>query len=200
MSLWAIVPVKPLRMSKPQLSDVLDEEERLTLNLTMLGNTLQVLSSVQEIDQVLVISRDSSVLSMSRDYGARTLQEDPNSPLEVVLQRAAAVARAYAARALLIVAADLPLLAPEDVQTMLAHAVQPPEMIIAPDRKMDGVNVVLINPIEMFKVTFGKGSVERYQKQAVARGTRLEILSLPTLAFDLDSPEDLEYLNQVEQV
>jgi len=199
MSLWAIVPVKPLRMSKPQLSDVLDEEERLTLNLTMLGNTLQVLSSVQEIDQVLVISRDSSVLSMARDYGARTLQEDPNSPLEVVLQRAAAVARAYAACALLIVAADLPLLAPEDVQTMLAHAVQPPEMIIAPDRKNDGVNVVLINPIEMFKVAFGKGSVERYQKQAIAHGTRLEILSLPTLAFDLDSPEDLEYLNQMEQ-
>ena len=95
MSLWAIVPVKPLRMSKPQLSDVLDEEKRLTLNLTMLGNTLQVLSSVQEIDQVLVISRDSSVLSMARDYGARTLQEDPNSPLEVVLQRAAEIGRAH---------------------------------------------------------------------------------------------------------
>ncbi|MHB1481817.1 MAG: hypothetical protein ACYCXH_05800, partial [Bellilinea sp.] len=76
MAIWAIVPVKPLRKSKPRLSDVLSEDERALLNFTMLGQTLRTLKSMPAIEQILVVSRDSSVLALAREYGARTVQED----------------------------------------------------------------------------------------------------------------------------
>jgi 2-phospho-L-lactate guanylyltransferase (CobY/MobA/RfbA family) len=52
MTLWAIVPVKPLRRGKSRLSGVLSEEERTYLNYSMLGSTLRTLAQVKEIDQV----------------------------------------------------------------------------------------------------------------------------------------------------
>ncbi|HNS37332.1 MAG TPA: hypothetical protein PKM01_06080, partial [Anaerolineaceae bacterium] len=76
MSLWAIVPVKPLRRGKSRLAGVLSEDERALLNMTMLGNILMTLTSVPQIDSVLVVSRDPAALALARDHGARTVQEE----------------------------------------------------------------------------------------------------------------------------
>src|SRR5574340_1325684 len=114
MTVWAIVPVKPLRKAKSRLSDVLSEDERALLNFTMLGQTLRTLKSVAIIDQTLVVSSDSSVLALAREYDARTLQEDGETDLSIALRRAVVVAKMYNAEGLLILSADLPLLRSEE--------------------------------------------------------------------------------------
>ncbi len=58
MSMWAIVPVKPLRHGKSRLSGVLSEEARTELNISLLSHTLNVLNQVEEISNTLVVSRD----------------------------------------------------------------------------------------------------------------------------------------------
>ena len=57
MTLWAIVPVKPLRRGKSRLSGMLSEDERTLLNQELLEHTLKTLSSLKELDQVLVGER-----------------------------------------------------------------------------------------------------------------------------------------------
>ncbi len=122
MSLWAIVPVKPLRRGKSRLAGVLSEEERTLLNQSMLSHTLKVLSEVREIDQTLVVSRDPSALALAREYHARTLLEDGSPQLNTALRRATAVAQAYATQGVLILPADLPLLTPQDVTALPSSA------------------------------------------------------------------------------
>ena len=46
MTLWAIVPVKPLRRGKSRLSGALTEDERTVLNQELLEHTLKILSSL----------------------------------------------------------------------------------------------------------------------------------------------------------
>ena len=116
MTLWAIVPVKPLRRGKSRLSEVLTQEERADLNRRLLVHTLDTLTAIPEIEHVLVISRDQSALAMARDYGARTVQENGAPQLNIALARATIVAKTYATRGVLIVPADLPLITAEDVQ------------------------------------------------------------------------------------
>ena len=87
MSLWAIIPVKPLRRGKSRLAGVLSEEERTVLNITLLENTLRTLKQVQEIDQILVVSRDTGALALARDFKARTVQEGKPG-LNTALKRA----------------------------------------------------------------------------------------------------------------
>ena len=49
MTLWAIVPVKPLRRGKSRLADILSQDERTDLNRHLLENTLNTLNSLPEI-------------------------------------------------------------------------------------------------------------------------------------------------------
>ena len=102
MTLWAIVPVKPLRRGKSRLANVLSVNERTDLNRHLLENTLETLKGIPEIEHVLVVSRDSEALAMARDLGARTVQENKNSDLNIALARATVIAKSFSTRGVLI--------------------------------------------------------------------------------------------------
>jgi len=198
MTLWAIVPVKPLRRGKSRLSKVLTEDERTLLNYTMLGNTLRTLSEIPEIDQVLVVSSDPSALALAREYHARTVQEEGKSGLNTALRRATVVAQMYAAQDLLIIPADLPLITKEDIREFMGHAGKPPVIVIAPDRHCDGTNALLMSPAGIIEYRSGPGSYKHHIQQAQKKGVRVEICQLSSLELDLDRPEDLDLLKQIE--
>lgn len=196
MTLWAIVPVKPLRRGKSRLANVLSFNERTDLNRHLLQNTLDTLNRIPEIEQMLVVSRDSEALALARELGARTVQENRNSDLNIALARATVVAKSYATRGVLILPVDLPLITPEDIQTMLDRVGKPPVVVVAPDRAYDGTNALLVCPAGLIEYQYGEGSFERHCDLAKEVGARLEICELPSLALDLDNPEDLELVAQ----
>jgi 2-phospho-L-lactate guanylyltransferase len=196
MTLWAIVPVKPLRRGKSRLAEVLTQEERADLNRRLLAHTLDTLTAIPEIEQVLVISRDQAALALAREHGARTVQESGAPQLNLALARATIVAKNYATRGVLIVPADLPLLTPEDVRVMLEHAKDPPVVVVAPDRRQEGTNALLVCPVGLIEYEFGPGSFQRHCARARQAGARLEICELPSLALDMDLPEDLAMVSE----
>ena len=198
MTLWAIVPVKPLRRGKSRLSKVLTEDERTSLNKTMLVNTLKTLQNVDEIDTVLVVSRDPSALALARDYKARTVLEDGSPELNTALRRAASVAQAYQAQEIIVLPADLPLITSEHLKEFLSHSGRPPEVIIAPDRRHDGTNALYINPAGLIEFCYGPGSFNIHLGKAKDARARIEIIDNPIFNLDLDLPEDLEYLKQLK--
>ncbi|MCI0519921.1 MAG: 2-phospho-L-lactate guanylyltransferase [Chloroflexi bacterium] len=196
MTLWAIVPVKPLRRGKSRLAGVLSEDERAGLNSQLLAHTVKTLTSMREIEHVLVISRDPEALAIARECGARTVQENGAPQLNVALARATIVAQNYTTRGVLIVPADLPLLTAEDVRAMLERAKSPPVVVVAPDRRRQGTNALLVNPIGLIEYEFGPGSFDRHCQRAAKAGARLEICELPSLALDVDLPEDLDVVGE----
>ena len=200
MTLWAIVPVKPLRRGKSRLAGTLSEDERAELNRVLLEHTIQTLTDLKEVEQVLVVSRDLSALARARELGARTVQEDGAPTLNTALKRATVVAQVYASRGVLIVPADLPLLNREDVTTLLARSANPPVVVIAPDRHQKGTNALLLSPADIIEYDFGEGSFKRHCDRAKKAGARLEIVSLPSLELDLDLPEDLELIKKMEEL
>jgi 2-phospho-L-lactate guanylyltransferase len=196
MTLWAIVPVKPLRRGKSRLAGVLTEEERAELNRRLLAHTLDTLTVIPEIEHVLVVSRDPAALALAREHGARTVQENGAPHLNVALTRATVVAKNYSTRGVLVLPADLPLITPVDIQAMLGLAQQPPVVIVAPDRHRQGTNALLICPVGLIEYDFGVGSFQRHCERARAAGAHLEIFELPSLALDVDLPEDLKMVEQ----
>lgn len=195
MALWAIVPVKPLRRGKSRLSDVLSTDERADLNQYLLEHTLQTLNDVPEIENVLVVSRDPAALSIARDLGSRTVQENGRPGLNLALSRATQVAKTYETRGILVLPADLPKLSVEDIHAMLDHMHDPPVVVVAPDRERLGTNALLVCPAGLIEYDFGPQSFERHCQQAREQGVRLEICELPSLALDLDEPGDLEFMD-----
>jgi len=200
LSLWAIVPVKPLRRGKSRLSGVMSEEERTLLNFSMLGHTLKTICEVQEIEHTLVVSRDPAALSLAREHGARTLQEDGNPHLNTALRRATIVTQMYASGGVLILPADLPLLKAEDLRILIARSGEPPVVAISPDRRMSGTNALLVSPAGLIDYAFGPGSFQRHCERVLSSAIRLEICDLPSISIDLDLPEDLELIRQMQSV
>jgi 2-phospho-L-lactate guanylyltransferase len=199
MTFWAIVPVKPFRRGKSRLAGVLTEEERLDLNSQLLIHTVDTLKEISEIEHVLVVSRDQAALSLARAHGARTVQENGAPELNVALTRATIVAKRYATRGVLIIPSDLPLISKEDVYAMLELVKDPPVVIVVPDRKKEGTNALLVCPVGLIEYDYGPNSFERHCQRARQAGARLEICELPSLALDMDVPEDLELVsNELE--
>lgn len=196
MALWAIVPVKPLRRNKSRLAGILSNDERTELNHRLLTQTIDALKSIPQIENVLVISKDDGALSVARNHGARTVLEEGNSKLNVTLSRATIVARTYSLRGVLILPADLPLINKEDINLMLKLAVDPPVVVIVPDRHQQGTNALLVSPAGIIDYEFGPGSFLRHCESAKKAGARLEICELPSLSLDIDVPEDLEHIEE----
>jgi 2-phospho-L-lactate/phosphoenolpyruvate guanylyltransferase len=193
MTLWAVVPVKPLRRGKSRLAGLLSEDQRTKLNQEMLAHTLKILRAVPEIEQTLVISRDPAALALAREHGARTVREEGAPRLNLALRRATLFAKTYVTRGVLIVPMDLPLMTPSDIDTMVdkSHG-NDPVIVIAPDRHRQGTNALLVSPAGQIEYEFGPGSFQRHCDLAQMSGARLEICELPNLALDVDYPEDLQ--------
>jgi 2-phospho-L-lactate guanylyltransferase len=198
MTLWAIVPVKPLRRGKSRLAGTLSEDERTELNRSLLQNTLKTFADLKAVEEVLVISRDPQALSIARQHGARTVREDGQPELNTALRRATVIAQVYATRGVLILPADLPLVTRDDVLTLIERAGEPPAVVIAPDRHGTGTNALLISPAGLIEYDFGENSFQRHCQRAREAGARLEVVDLPTLGLDLDLPEDLELVRRFE--
>jgi 2-phospho-L-lactate guanylyltransferase len=198
MTIWAIIPVKPLRSGKSRLAGTLTADERAELNRALLQHTLKTLSDLKEVEHVLVVSRDPQALTLARMYGARTVREDGQPHLNTALQRATVVAQVYATRGVLVLPADLPLISPEDVHALIDHATDPPVVVIAPDRHEKGTNALLISPAGLIEYDFGENSFQRHCQRVKEAGARLEIVNLPSLGLDLDLPEDLELVRKLE--
>ena len=195
MTLWAIVPVKPLRRGKTRLSKVLSEDQRAALNQKLLIHTLKTISALPELEQVLVVSRDPEALAIARHHGARTVLEDGTPHLNLAITRATAVARMYSATGVLVLPADLPQMQPSDVSVMVDTAKFSPSMVIAPDHRGQGTNALLLRPPDLINFSFGENSFYRHVAQATAKGAKVEVVELPSLARDVDYPEDLAFLN-----
>ena len=198
MTLWAIVPVKPLRRGKSRLAGILSEDERADLSRTLLQHTLETLNTLKEVEEVLVISRDPQVLTIARNYGARTVREDGQPDLNTALKRATIIAQVYATRGVLVLPADLPLISREDALVLVERASDPPVVVIAPDRHQKGTNALLISPAGLIEYQFGENSFQRHCNLVKEAGVRLEIVNLPSLGLDLDLPEDLEIIRNLE--
>ncbi|MFH1184395.1 MAG: 2-phospho-L-lactate guanylyltransferase [Chloroflexota bacterium] len=198
MTLWAIVPVKPLRRGKSRLAGTLEDSEREDLNRLLLERTIKTLTGIREVKEVLVVSRDSSALALARDLGARTVQEDGAPSLNTALRRATVVAQVYASRGVLVIPADLPLLTADDLAALLQRATDPPVVVIAPDRHRRGTNALLLAPADLIEYDFGGNSFSRHCERARRAGARLEIVELPSLGLDLDLPEDLELVRRIQ--
>ena len=100
----------------------------------------------------------------------------------------------------MVLPADLPLISREDVLTLIERATHPPVVVIAPDRHEKGTNALLISPAGLIEYDFGENSFQRHCQRIKEAGARLEIVYLPSLGLDLDLPEDLELIKNLDKI
>jgi 2-phospho-L-lactate guanylyltransferase len=199
ISIWVIIPVKPLRLAKSRLSKILTPEEREIFSETMLRHILEVVQSVPVITGTLVISRDNHALTLAREYGAKTVQESGTPELNDALLRATSIIASWNSEALLILPADLPLITAKDIVNIVNLGKEHSSVVISPDRDKNGTNALFLRPPGLIKYAYGPGSYHRHGVLARDANAKVEVYESDGLLQDIDLPEDLENYQRMVQ-
>jgi 2-phospho-L-lactate/phosphoenolpyruvate guanylyltransferase len=197
MSIWVIIPVKPFSRAKSRLSEALTPEQRYMLAENMLRHVLDVVRDVPQVMGTLVVSRDTKALSIARDYGARTVQESGAPELNRALMRATQIVARWKASAVLVLPADLPLIAPADIVGMLELGHTEQTVVIATDQHNDGTNALFTRPPGLINYAYGVGSYQRHVHLAREAGATIQVYHSARLSQDIDVPEDLKSISHL---
>jgi 2-phospho-L-lactate guanylyltransferase len=220
MSLFIVVPVKSLANAKSRLAPLLGESERRSLALSLLRHVLVAVQEAQArlFARCVVVSPDPHVLELAMTYGLTPLQErytpspggshewasagDVESALNAALEQATTYAIAQGASAVMILPADLPLVTADEIVRLWRASQQlysARAMVIAPDRRDEGTNALLIRPPGALRYQFGPGSFRRHCQQARQLGLAWHVHRSAQLGLDVDAPADLERYLAVER-
>ena len=188
--MFVIIPAKPLAQAKSRLSPVLAPAGRVELSQRLLQRTIYL---ARQIGEVVVISRDGTVRQLAKQAGAWALVESGDN-LNQALRQATTWVMMHGGRSILVLPTDLPRLQLSDLAAMVQAAPVPPVAVIGPCRRLEGTNALLLRPPNLIPFAFGPGSFADHQQAVRAVGLEPVIYRSPTLAFDLDLPEDLQRL------
>ncbi|RMF79467.1 MAG: 2-phospho-L-lactate guanylyltransferase [Chloroflexi bacterium] len=199
MSLWVIVPVKPLNRAKSRLANALSPEVRQKLAEMMFRHVLSVVTNVKQVTGTLVVSRDPKALAIAREYGAKTVQETSAPELNAALTRASELINLWDATTSLVLPADLPLLAEQDIREMYEMCRGEPSVIIAPDKNGCGTNALLLRPPGIIPYSFGEDSMRGHAALAREAGVPYRIYRSKRLQLDIDCPEDIRRYTELAE-
>jgi 2-phospho-L-lactate guanylyltransferase len=185
----ALLPVKRLADTKSRLFSQLAPDERETFALAMLEDVIAALLGATCVDRTVVVTPDASVGAAARAAGAEALlRDDPG--LNPALD---AAANALAARdePLLVVLGDVAGALSSDLDRLSAR-LEKPGVALAPSSD-GGTSALLRCPHDVIPACFGADSARRHRQAASQRGVAYHEAPLPSLALDLDVPEDVEH-------
>jgi 2-phospho-L-lactate guanylyltransferase len=191
----AILPIKSFAKAKTRLRFDLPEHDRRALVEAMFCDALVALGRVPAVQQVIVVSADRAAQRIAGGYGATVVEDDERGHNSAAKRGVEILINEGTERALLV-PGDCPLLAPADINTLLAHDTPERSALIVPDRHGTGTNALLLTPPDVLASSFGPDSRRRHLAEAQAKGVPAEVIELDSLALDVDTPDDLEALHQ----
>jgi 2-phospho-L-lactate guanylyltransferase len=186
----AILPIKSLDEAKQRLSAELDPTPRRALVEAMFSDVLIALRRATLVDQVLVVSADNVAQRIAGGYDALVVEDEDLGHNQAAAQGAARALELGVER-VLMVPGDCPLVIPSELDELLARPVPSPSVLIVPDRHGTGTNALVLTPPDALAPAFGPGSHERHRRHAASAGIAVETVEVPSLALDMDTPEDL---------
>jgi 2-phospho-L-lactate guanylyltransferase len=191
----AILPVKSFPNAKQRLSAGLEPALRRRLAEAMLDDVLLALAETS-IDEVIVVTAGQRATALALRRGASVIADDEQGHNEAARLGVRQAIRAGAER-VIMVPGDCPALDPSELDELLARPSAARSLLIVPDRHGTGTNALVIRPPDAVAPAFGPGSCQRHVRLAEAAGLAPEVVAVPSLALDIDTPEDLTALGEL---
>jgi 2-phospho-L-lactate/phosphoenolpyruvate guanylyltransferase len=195
----AILPIKSVAQAKQRLAPDFDAVVRRGLVVAMFSDALIALRRAARVDRVLVVTADRDAQQLAGTYGASIVEDDDRGHNPAASRGIEVAAQSGADRALLV-PADCPMLDPRQLDELLARPTSRRCALVMPDRHGTGTNGLLLKPPDSLAPAFGPGSCERHLQNAAAAGIAAEVVSVSSLALDVDTAEDLEALREQFEV
>jgi 2-phospho-L-lactate/phosphoenolpyruvate guanylyltransferase len=186
----ALIAIKERAYCKTRLAGVLDQPARVELVRSMLASVLTATATARTLQQTIVVSPE-------RDWVPAEIPvlADTGRSLNDALTQAHNMLSELGCRELLVLPADLPKITAAEIDALVT-AGRASGFAIAPDASGEGTNALCLVSAQPFHFQFGPNSRRLHVQEAERMGLRPQIINLPGLALDVDSPADLELLGE----
>lgn len=192
MRTLAVVPIKSFATAKQRLAGVLAGGARQALVQAMFSDVLGGLRRTEGIDFIAVVTDDITAESLASGPGMVVLHDDRRDGQSEATEIGIRYAEAEGYERVLLVPGDTPLLDPVEIEALLARCSDDGiQVAIVPDRHGTGTNALLIQPAGAFEPAFGPDSLPRHLGRARGMGLAHRIENVNSLAYDVDTADDL---------
>ena len=196
MSLAIVVPVRAFDLGKSRLAALFDPNERESLARAMAETVVTAPSSADDSGvEFFVVCDDDRISTWARQRGARPLHVTATGLNAALSAARDSILASTSCDWIAIAHADLPL-AHDLAATLTAYTTRTggDVVLIAPDRRRDGSNVVVV-PRHLFgrwEFRYGPGSFAAHCALAESLDAAVVVIDDPRLATDVDTVDDLD--------
>jgi 2-phospho-L-lactate/phosphoenolpyruvate guanylyltransferase len=187
----AILPVKGFGAAKRRLAESLGAGSRQALAQAMFTDVLGSIRRSPGLDEIVVVTSDRTAESAASGRRVRVLPDTAQAGQSAAALIGIRHALAEGYDRVLLVPGDTPLVQPGDLAGLVAGTAG---LVIVPDRHGTGTNALLLTPPDAIEPSFGEGSLARHVAAAEQAGVPYRVEEIPTLALDVDTPDDLAAL------
>jgi 2-phospho-L-lactate/phosphoenolpyruvate guanylyltransferase len=163
-----------------RLAPVLGPEARSALAREMAEHVVNAAKPLP----VVVVCDAEEVAQWAEDLGARALRE-PGLGLNGAVNAAVAELNGEGYQRLVVAHSDLPR------ASQLAWLADIEGIVLVPDRREDGTNVISLPAHSGFRFSYGPGSFSRHREEADRTGLKWTVVRDAKLAWDVDLPADI---------
>jgi 2-phospho-L-lactate guanylyltransferase len=188
----AVLPVKSFGRAKSRTA--LADPQRAALAEAMVTDVLDALSRAASLDGILVVTREPRARAAARAVGADVIEDPWETGHSLAAAHGARIATERGATRVLLVPGDCPGLDPDEIDGLLSDTRD--GVVVVADRHGTGTNALLLSPPRVIEPSFGPGSFARHAALARGAGAAVRVAEVPSLAFDVDTPEDLAALER----
>ena len=202
MKATVILPIKRFAHAKTRVVETIGPPGRAAILRAMLADVLVALDRASEVERVILVTGEGRAekIAMERAKRSQTPLEVLQEPADHGHSEAATLgivrAKSLGATCTALLPGDCPLLEPTELDSVLSSFAEG-TVGVASDHHGTGTNGLFLSPADAIGPAFGPGSCERHLYRAQRAGYEAKLLDIPSLALDLDTPDDLGSLSSI---
>jgi 2-phospho-L-lactate guanylyltransferase len=187
----AIIPVKTFSKAKTRLG--LAQEKTEMLCKIMLDEVLLAVSN-SKIDKIFIVSKDESALQVGKKYNATPIYEQTEIGVNAAVALAERHLRKNGFQTSVVLPQDIPLVRPQDINSLLAFQNGGNSLLVVPSRRFDGTNALVRSPVDIIETHYDEDSYKIHLNTGKSRGIPTSFVLIPRIMLDIDNRADIEYI------
>jgi len=193
--IWAVVPIKGFTGAKQRLGTVFPPEFRRELAAIMVEDVLDALARSHLLGGIVAVTQDADAVALARRYGAEICSTGADAGHTAAVMSGAAFLGSQG-RGMLSLPGDIPGVTDQEIDMLLgchrgSSAFTIPAFTIVPSHDRRGSNAVIATPPDAVPLAYGDDSFLPHLDAARRMGIEPQVITLPGIGLDVDTPADL---------
>ena len=190
----AIVPVKTFSKAKKRLG--MSPEKTENICKLMLEEVLDAISKSNLMEKIALVTKDEEAFAIGKRFGCIEINDEK----ELGVNNAVALADRYFLNdgfdATIVFPQDIPLMHPNDIQTLFNFKNSQRCALVVPSRKFDGTNALFRTPVNLMKTHYDEDSYKIHLSTAKEISASSVLVLIRRIMLDVDDQSDLQFISK----